>query len=191
MENSEKSLLINRVIPNVNRKQNKIFCFKYFLISLVVISFVLICGCFYKLYVPFKYEKVFNHIEISSKYDSDTYLPIVNLKVKNTLFEAKLRTNLQTYKLNYFEKIIHLISSFFVSFEIDSKKDSFFKLNTIKYEFNVKKLNQNTNTDDITCFNLSVIADKKTNSLNDMEYCVFLDSYSWFGGHGNFIYYYF
>ena len=190
MENNEKSLLINRVIPNAS-KRNKIFCFKYFLISLVVvISLVFICGCFYKLYVPFKYEKVFNHIEISSKYDSDTYLPIVNFKVENTLFEAKLHTNL-IYKLNYFEKFIHLISSFFVSFEIDSKKDSFFKLNTFKYEFGVEKLNQNNNNDDITCFNLSIITDKKTNSLNDMEYCVFLDSYSWFGGHGNFIYHYF
>ena len=95
--------------------------------------------------------------------------------------------------LSYFNRLNTLLLDVFKSisgvYELDYKKNSFFKLNMSKLGFRVKELK--TLKDDIQCYNLTIKHDqlikKKKESLYLAEACLELGNFSWFGGHESLV----
>ena len=203
----EKSLLVNRANydtiqkqdPNCirnkqknnnNRFKNSKICWNLLWISILLVTLMFLTSCFLNFYTPHTYDEIFESIEISSKYDLNTYLPVVDLKLKKQkiLIETKLNIN-NTSKMtrqrnsNYFGFLKHVFKSIQSSYKLATVKNEYFKLNTKKFRFDVKKIS--THDDNIECFNLSM--SKEMKHQRELETCVYLGDHYWFGGHESLV----
>lgn len=174
------------------RPRLNFMCLNLLLFSILLMLVIFIIGCVFNFYIPHKYERVFQNIQISSRFNLNTYSPIVELKLKNSNIQLKANlieaNNLK--KLNYWQHFDRLIENVFKTqfYRTKSKKHSFFELDVEKFEFNVYKLDnryKNSNGDDISCHNVSIV--QKRNILDNTEVCLQLYGYDWFGGHESLV----
>lgn len=178
---------------NLKSKQNALrhrMCFILFLLSILIISLLFIIGSFLNFYLPHKYE-AFHDVEISSRVDLDTYLPIVDYKLKKSKIglQVKVVQKIESKKVSYLDQFDKLIENIFKShyYESNIKKNSMLELDTKLFDFNVYKIDsKHSKYQDITCTNISIVNKPKKN-VDNTEVCLQLYGYPWFGGHESLV----
>jgi hypothetical protein len=201
---NEKSLLVNcttygsiqqkdsNCIRSDQKNKSSKICWNLLWITIILMTLMFLTGCFLNFYTPYKYDKIFESIEIRSRYDLNSYLPVVDfhLKKQKILIETKLNRNksetTHQKSSNYFELIKHVFESIQSNYRLDTAKNDYFKLNTRKFKFSINKIS--TYDDDVECFNLSM--SKQIKRLRDLETCVYLGDHYWFGGHESLVSFY-
>lgn len=199
-------------VPKAYKAKRKYW--KFFFVLFVFIS-LLFTICFFHLLNTFEYEKVFDGINIESKYDESdlaSLLPFVSFELKNKNFKLDHRlipTRFDKYlsldSLGSFLKsdtVNEVDESFFLNawnilwasfasltqnMPFESNYNKSFELKQHSgYRFKVEKMKL-TNTSGIECFAVDIKNKlERPRTTGETEVCFDLGNNSWFGGHESY-----
>lgn len=157
-----------RITPNVIR------AIKFIIVLLTVLCLFI---HFERQLIFSQYKSTFSNVTTTFKYE-EQFFPSFDLRLDelNIIFKHTLVP--YTHGHDYLPFFDGFISA-------DSKKDSFLRLyNKDKYSFQIST-NQVSN-ENIKCFRVEVENNFKEVSNGDVEMCVGLGNWSWFGGHESY-----
>lgn len=180
----------DRVRNKSTRKQATLVC-NLLMLAIIIVSVLFYSGMFYNLYSEYDYDPVFDKVSLASKYD-DNYLPMVKIKFndKDIVFKHNLipysSNKTEVKSLSFYDKINNFVNGFntilCILLDYNYKTNDFFQLyHEDKFNFQIKSRKSDDNH--ITCLDVQVKNDLKYFSGGDIEACVDLKDYAWFGGH--------
>lgn len=175
-----------------NKKKLSLIC-NLLLLAMILVNGLLISAYIYNLYSEYFYDPVFDEVSITSEYD-ENYLPMAKVKFHNkdmvfshslvaySSYQAEFKSDSYFDKINYFTNSLNQMSN--IMLDYDYKRNDFFELYH-QNEFNFKiKSHQLDN--DTSCLNIKIKNDLRYYSGGDIQTCVDLKDYSWFGGHESY-----